>query len=110
MMAAYSGIFLVTTSALSSAQNAQKPSLLAVACEAASLRAKILHQQLSSSGSKLEDAGKGLDSIANQMLQLLKQNGSNYSAVKATAEIVGWAKLAGKELPVSALEVGVCKP
>lgn len=102
-MATYERVFSVSTEALHRSEDEQKPPLLAVACEAAGLKAKILHQQMS--GNKSEDCRTELKRIAAQMLQLVKQYSSNYSALKATAEIIGWAKLAGKELPLSSLEV-----
>ena len=102
-MSAYESAFSVSTLALKNSKDAQRPALLAVACEAAILRAKALHQTFSSN--KSEDARRGLNGIADQMLELVSQNSSNYSVVRATAEILGWAKEAGKELPLSALQV-----
>ena len=103
IMATYERVFSVSTEALGRSKAEQKAPLLAVACEAASLKARILHQQIS--GKNSEDSRTELKRIAAQMLQLVKQCGSNHSPLKATAEIIGWAKLAGKELPSSALEV-----
>lgn len=104
-MAAYEHTFSVSTAGLSIAKDLQKPSLLAVASEAALLRARTLHQAFTSS--KSTDTRKDLEKVADQMLQLVKQNGSNYSALRATAEILGWAKQAGKELPLSMLQVSL---
>ena len=103
MMSAHERALGASAKALSHTKDAQKPALLAVACEAATLRAKSLHQ--ASSGSRAEDVRRGLSGIADQMLQLVSQNSSNYSVVGATAEILYWAKEAGKELPLSALQV-----